>query len=156
MSSPLSSSELRDLRMAMSDLLSEFTSRVDHGEALGELFHEDAILRTPRGEIHGRDAIASLFSTSFESRRASGHFSRHSSLDVRARALGSGRFEVRSMLVAFAINEAASGAGSLLIGDQIDVVELRADGAYRFAVRQLSPALEFSLLPTRKKPAQPG
>jgi hypothetical protein len=152
MPSPSSSSELRDLRMAMSDLLSEFTSRVDCGESVGELFHEDAILRTPRGEVHGRDAIANLFSTSFESRRTAGHFSRHSSLDVRARALGNGRFEVRSMLVAFAINEAASGAGSLLIGDQIDVVELRADGAYRFAGRQLTPVLEFSLLPPPKKP----
>jgi hypothetical protein len=142
--------------MAMSDLLSEFTSRVDCGDAVGELFHEDAILRTPRGEVRGRGAIAGLFSTSFESRRASGHFSRHSSLDVRARALGGGRFEVRSMLVAFAINEAASGAGSLLVGDQIDVVELGADGAYRFALRNLTPVLEFSLLPPRKSPVALG
>lgn len=134
----------------MSTLLVEFTSRIDCGEPIGELFQENALLHTPRGETRGRVAIAELFAAVFDSRRQSGHVSRHSALDVRVREIGTNRFEVRSLLLAFAVNGMQSGTGSLLIGDQIDVVELEADGAYRFAERKLSPALEFSLTPKGK------
>jgi hypothetical protein len=133
--------------MAMSSLLVEFTYRIDCGEPIGELFQENALLHTPRGETRGRGAIAELFAGVFESRRRSGHVSRHSALDVHVRAIGSNRFEVRSLLLAFAVSGTQNGTGSLMIGDQIDVVELEADGAYRFAERKLAPALEFSLTP---------
>jgi hypothetical protein len=137
--------------MAMSTLLVEFTYRIDCGEPIGELFQENALLHTPRGETRGRRAIAELFAAVFDSRRKSGHVSRHSALDVRVRAIGNNRFEVRSLLLAFAVNGAAQNAtGSLMIGDQIDVVELEGDGAHRFAERKLSPALEFSLTPKGK------
>lgn len=134
----------------MSTLLVEFTSRIDCGEPIGDLFQENALLHTPRGETRGRGAIANLFATVFESRRRSGHVSRHSALDVRVRAIGSNRFEVRSLLLAFAVNGTENGTGSLMIGDQIDVVELEIDGVYRFAERKLSPALEFLLIPKGK------
>jgi len=149
-SQPSPPAELRDLRAAMSALLAEFTFRIDCGEPIGELFQEKALLRTSRGETRGRDAIAELFTTSSESRRRSGHVARHSSLDVRVRAIGNNRFEVRSLLLALAMNAAEGGTGSLMISDQIDVVELEADGAYRFAERKLVPALEFSLTPKGK------
>ena len=134
----------------MSTLLAEFTSRIDCGEPIGELFQENALLHTPRGETRGRGAIAELFAAVFDARRRSGHVSRHSALDVRVRAIDSNRFEVRSLLLAFAVNGTHNGTGSLMIGDQLDVVELDADGAYRFAERKLSPALEFSLTPKGK------
>jgi hypothetical protein len=140
----------------MSTLLTEFTSRIDCGQPIGELFQENALLHTPRGETRGRGAIAELFVTVFDSRRRSGHVSRHSALDVRVRAIGSNRFEVRSLLLAFAVNGTQNGTGSLLIGDQIDVVELESDGAYRFAERKLSPALEFSLTPKERVTRAPG
>jgi hypothetical protein len=134
----------------MSTLLVEFTSRIDCGETIGDLFQENALLHTPRGETRGRGAIAELFAAVFESRRRSGHVSRHSALDARVRSIGSNRFEVRSLLLAFAVNGMENGTGSLMIGDQIDVVELEADGVYRFAERKLSPALEFMLTPKGK------
>jgi len=134
----------------MSTLLVEFTFRIDCGEPIGDLFQENALLHTPRGETRGRGAIAELFAAVFESRRRAGNVSRHSALDVRVRAINSNRFEVRSLLLAFAVNGTQDGTGSLLIGDQIDVVELETDGVYRFAERKLSPALEFSLTPKER------
>jgi hypothetical protein len=153
MASPSLPSETRDLRAAIAALLSELTFRIDGGEPVGELFQEGALLRTPRGETRGRGAITELFARSFASRQHSGHISRHGSLDVHVRALGSNRFEVHSVLLAFAMNAAEAGSGSLLVGDQVDVVELESDGVFRFAERALAPALEFSLV--SKVKAQP-
>ncbi|HEY2402869.1 MAG TPA: hypothetical protein VGI23_21130 [Steroidobacteraceae bacterium] len=150
MASPSLPPESRDLRTALSALLTELTHRIDCGEPVGELFQEGALLRTPRGDTRGRGPIAELFATSFASRRRSGHISRHSSLDMHVRAIANNRFEVRSLLLAFAMNPADPAGGTLLIGDQIDVVELESDGAYRFVERQLVPALEFSLTPKGK------
>src|ERR1700733_8877186 len=150
MSQPPSPSSLSTLRMAISTLLTEFTSRIDCGEPIGELFEENALLHTPRGETRGRAAIADLFAAAFDTRRRSGHVSRHSTLDVCVRAMGGNRFEVRSLLLAFAVTGPQNGAGSLMVGDQLDTVELGGDGAYRFVERKLSPALEFSLVPKDK------
>ena len=132
----------------MCTLLTEFTSRMESGEPIGDLLQENASLQTPRGEVRGRTEIAKLFLTLFESRQRSGQVSRHSSLDVRVRDLGDNRFEVRSLLMAFSLSGVEAEAGSLLLGDQIDTVELDSDGVYRFAARRLTPALEFAL--TRK------
>jgi hypothetical protein len=121
---------------------------MDSGEPIDDLLQENASLQTPRGEVRGRSEIAKLFLTLFESRQRAGQVSRHSSLDVRARELGDNRFEVRSLLIAFSLSGVEAEGGSLLIGDQIDIVELDFDGVYRFAERRLTPALEFSL--TRK------
>ena len=134
----------------MSTLLVEFTHRIDCGSPIGELFQENALLHTPRGETRGRGAIAELFAAVFDSRRRSGQVSRHSALDVHVRAIGSNRFEVRSLLLAFAVSGMENETGSLMIADQVDIVELEADGSYRFAERKLSPALEFSLTPKGK------
>jgi hypothetical protein len=147
MSFPTVPLDLTQLRAAMSALLTEFTSRLDCGEPIGDLLQEEALLRTPRGETRGRGAIAGLFAAAFDSRRRSGHVSRHSCLDVRVRAIGNDRFEVRSLLLAFALGGGQNAAGSLMIGDQIDIVALEADGEYRFTERSLAPALEFSLSP---------
>jgi hypothetical protein len=128
-------------------LLAEFTARVDRGESVADLLQADAVIRTPRGETRGRDTIAALFASVFETRRQSGHAARHTSLNVHVRAVTAGRFEVRSLLLAFSLAAPDKGEGSLLIGDQIDIVALEADGEYRFAARTLTPALEFSLVP---------
>jgi hypothetical protein len=137
-----------ELRSAASALLTEFTSRMESGEPIGDLLQENASLHTPRGEVRGRSEIAKLFLTLFESRQRAGQVARHSSLDVRVRELGDNRFEVRSLLIAFSLSGVEAEGGSLLIGDQIDIVELDSDAIYRFAARKLTPALEFSL--TRK------
>jgi hypothetical protein len=129
----------------MCTLLTEFTSRMESGESIGDLLQENASLHTPRGEVRGRTEIAKLFLTLFESRQRSGQVARHSSLDVRARELSDNRFEVGSLLIAFSLSGVETEGGSLLIGDQIDIVELDFDGVYRFAARKLTPALEFSL-----------
>jgi hypothetical protein len=147
-SSPQSSPH--ELRSAMSALLTEFTSRMDCGEAIDDLLHENASLHTPRGEIRGRAEIGKLFTNLFESRRRSGQVSRHSSLDVRARVISPNLIEVRSILIAFSMSGVKGEGGSLLVGDQVDMVELGADGAYRILERKLSPALEFDLTKKQK------
>jgi hypothetical protein len=140
-------SESANQQADLTALIAEFTARVDRGESVADLLHPDAVIRTPRGETRGRDTIAALFASVFESRRQSGHVARHTSLNVYVREVTTGRFEVHSLLLAFSIAAANKTDGSLLIGDQIDIVAREANGAYRFVARTLTPALEFSLVP---------
>jgi hypothetical protein len=146
-------SESANPQAELTALIAEFTSRVDRGESVAELLQADAVIRTPRGETQGRDTIAALFASVFESRRQSGHVARHTSLNVHVREVTTGRFEVHSLLLAFSLAAPNKADGSLLIGDQIDIVARDADGEYRFAARTLRPALEFTLVP-KASPAQ--
>jgi hypothetical protein len=41
----------------------------------------------------------------------------------------------------------ASSTGSLLIGDQVDIVRRDEDGIYRFVKRAMQPALQYALVP---------
>jgi hypothetical protein len=134
-------------QVELTALIAEFTARVDRGESVADLLQADAVIRTPRGETQGRDSIAALFDSVFESRRQSGHVARHTSLNVQVREVATGRFEVHSLLLAFSLAAPNKAEGSLLIGDQIDIVAREADGEYRFAARTLTPALEFTLVP---------
>ena len=137
--------ELADARGQIVALLAEFTFRVDRGEPVGHLFQEQAVYRTPRGDTRGRDAIATLFASVGESRKLTGHVTRHSTTDVHVLRVSSSRFESRSLLMAFALETPTSAMGSLLVADHVDIVDCESDGAYRFVQRTLSPALQFSL-----------
>jgi hypothetical protein len=138
-------SEHAEARRDIIALLDEFTSRVDHGEPIGHLFQELAVYSTPRGETRGRDAIAALFATIGASRREVGHITRHGTMSVHVIRLDAALFEVRSMMMALALERPTAANGSLLIGDHTDRVERDAEGVYRFAHRSLKPTLEFSL-----------
>lgn len=142
---PSAHQELLHARSEILALLSEFTFRIDHGISVGDLFDEDAILVTPRGEVRGRQVIAELFASLHAQRAAESHRSRHGNLDVRIGKVSEGRFEVHCLLMAFSLP--ASSAGSLLIGDQVDVVRRDDDGIYRFMKRALHPTLQYSLVP---------
>ena len=137
--------ELLHARSEILALVSEFTFRIDHGIPVGDLFEEKAILVTPRGEVRGRPAIAELFASLNAQRAAESHRSRHGNLDVRISKVSEGRFEVHCLLMAFSLP--ASSTGSLLIGDQVDIVRRDEDGIYRFVKRAMQPALQYALVP---------
>jgi hypothetical protein len=140
--------QLRDRYLAILMLLEEFTSRVDGGHNIADLLVEDATLDTPRGQIVGRDAIAGLFRSTFEARRANERVSRHFNSNLTIRSLDSDWIEARSLLTAFAIDPASGMKGSLLIGDQLDIIIPSPDGLMQFKSRKMVPQLNFDLVPS--------
>jgi hypothetical protein len=147
MSSDSTSSDVRDRYLAILMLLEEFTSRVDAGRNVADLLIEDATLDTPRGQIAGRDTIANLFQSMFEARRTEKRISRHFNSNLTIRRLDSERIEARSLMTAFAIEPASGMKGSLLIGDQLDIIVSSSDGLMQFKSRKMAPQLTFDLAP---------
>jgi hypothetical protein len=141
------SSGLRDRYLAVLMLLDEFTSRIAVGGSVADLLVEDATLDTPRGKIVGRDTIANLFQSMYETRRAENRISRHLNSNLTIRKLDSDRIEARSLMTAFAIEPASGMKGSLLIGDQLDVIIPSPDGFMQFKSRKMVPQLTFDLAP---------
>jgi hypothetical protein len=147
MSSDSISSDLRDRYLAVLMLLEEFTSRIAVGGSVAELLVEDATLDTPHGKIVGRDAIANLFQSMYETRRAENRISRHLNSNLTIRKLDSARIEARSLMTAFAIEPASGMKGSLLIADQLDIIIPSPDGFMQFKSRKMVPQLSFDLAP---------
>jgi len=147
MSSDSTSPDLRDRYLAVLMLLEEFTSRIAVGGNVADLLVEDATLDTPRGKIAGRDTIANLFQSMFEARRAEKRISRHLNSNLTIRKLDSDRIEARSLMTAFAIEPASGMKGSLLIGDQLDIIISSSDGLMQFQSRKMVPQLTFDLAP---------
>lgn len=140
--------QLADRYLAVLMLLEEFTSRVDGGRSVADLLAEDATLATPRGQIAGRDAIANLFQSTFEARRANERVSRHFNSNLTIRSLDSDWIEARSLLTALAIDPTLGAKGSLLIGDQLDIIIPSSDGLMQFKSRKMVPQLNFELAPS--------
>jgi hypothetical protein len=141
------SSDLRDRYLAVLMLLEEFTSRIAVGGSVADLLVEDATLDTPRGKIVGRDTIANLFQSMYETRRAENRISRHLNSNLTIRKLDFDRIEARSLMTAFAIEPASGMKGSLLIGDQLDIIIPSPDGLMQFKSRKMVPQLTFDLAP---------
>jgi hypothetical protein len=147
MSSDPISSDVRDRYLAVLMLLEEFTSRIAVGDSVADLLVEDATLDTPRGQIAGRDTIANLFQSMYETRRAEKRISRHLNSNLTVRILDSNRIEARSLMTAFAIEPASGTKGSLLNGDQLDIIIPSPDGLMQFKSRKMVPQLTFDLAP---------
>jgi hypothetical protein len=147
MSSDSNSPDLRDRYLAVLMLLEEFTSRIAVGGSVADLLVADSTLDTPRGQIAGRDAIANLFQSMFETRRAEKRISRHLNSNLTIRKLDSDRIEARSLMTAFAIEPASGMKGSLLIGDQLDIIICSSDGLMQFESRKMVPQLTFDIAP---------
>jgi hypothetical protein len=147
MSSNSISSDLRDRYLAVMMLLEEFTSRIAVGSNVADLLVEDATLDTPRGQIAGRDTIANLFLSMFQTRREEKRISRHFNSNLTIQTLDSDRIEARSLMTAFAIEPASGMKGSLLVGDQIDIIISSSDGLMQFQSRKMVPQLTFDLVP---------
>ena|SRR5882757_10994292 len=129
-------------RLLVTELLDEFTFRSDQGESVADLFHEEAVFETPKGQIKGREAIASHFLSSSQTRAQAGRRSRHATFNVRIREIVSG-LEVSSSLLALAI-EPGEGGNAILWGDQQDIVAMSASGSMQFMHRRMTPALTLS------------
>jgi len=129
-------------RLLVTELLDEFTFRSDQGESVADLFHEEAVFESPKGQIKGREAIASHFLSSSQTRAQAGRRSRHATFNVRIREIVSG-LEVSSSLLALAI-EPGEGGNAILWGDQQDIVAMSASGSMQFMHRRMTPALTLS------------
>jgi hypothetical protein len=143
----LSAQDLPDVRNAIQALMADFQGRMEHGESVGDLFHEQAVLFTPRGELRGRDTIVGQLTSLAQARRQSGRVARHAVLDLQVTKIAEGRYEARSLLLAFAADTSVVTGGSMMIADQVDVVVSSGDGIFRFSERKVTPALEFLLTP---------
>ena len=127
-------------------LLATFSTRIDRGEGVADLFHEDAIFITPKGEVRTCDAIAALFDTRAAHQAREGRLGRHIVTNVIVEARADGGFEVQSTLLAL-VMEPGAGQSSMLVGDQSDIVNLAQDGTLKFSRRELAPAMHFALSP---------
>lgn len=130
-------------RLLVTELLDEFTFRSDQGESVADLFHEEAVFESPKGHIKGREAIASHFLSSSQTRAQAGRRSRHATFNVRIQEIASGRLEVSSSLLALAIEPDGAG-NAILWGDQQDIVVMSASGSMQFIRRRMLPALMLS------------
>ncbi|MEA3140999.1 MAG: hypothetical protein QOK23_3168, partial [Gammaproteobacteria bacterium] len=81
-------------------------------------------------------------------RRANERVSRHFNSNLTIRSLDSDWIEARSLLTAFAIDPTLGAKGSLLIGDQLDIIIPSSDGLMQFNSRKLVPQLNFELAPS--------
>jgi hypothetical protein len=131
-------------------LLATFSARIDRGEGVADLFHEDAIFITPKGAVQSCDAIATLFDTRAAQQAQEGRLGRHIVTNVMVEMRSDGGFDVQSLLLALAMDPGA-GQGSMLVGNQSDIVTAAGDGTLKFSQRELVPALHFAL-----KPIAPG
>lgn len=125
-------------RMAIEDLLSEFSWRVDHGCAasVAELFVEHGVITTPSFSLRGREQIAAHFAR----RDAGTVLSRHQWSNLRLRSLGAGRAQAAVIVqthLGTRTESAPSPPERCVVGDSIEVLEKGADGVWRFAERRL-------------------
>jgi hypothetical protein len=131
---------------AVLHLLATFSARIDRGEGVADLFHEDAVFVTPKGAVRTCGAIATLFETRAAQQAAGGRLDRHIFTNLIVEERSDGSFDVRSILLALAM-EPGAAQGSMLVGDQSDIVKAGQDGALKFSQRELVPALHFALSP---------
>lgn len=130
-------------------LLEDFAAHVDTGANVSAMFSDDAVFTTPRGEIRGAEAIAQLFAANARQRASAGRISRHFVHSVSVAESDNGALNVRSTLVAIASDPSQNGAGSMLVGDQTDVLVRAPDGALKFSRREMTPVMEFALAPPK-------
>jgi hypothetical protein len=145
----LGSEDLEKARRGVESLMWAFHDRMERGDPMGDLFREEAVFVTMRGEHRGRGAIVQHLTALGQARRQSDRVSRHGILDLRVTRIGERRYEARSLILAFAADDAVATGGSMMIADQLDIVEIGSDGVYQFAERRLRPALEFLLTPKK-------
>lgn len=139
--SPAVSAELAT-RVRITQLLDEFSGRVDRAASVADLLEEQSRFVTPVWNAEGRDAIASKLLALAQDRKEKGREARHITATVNTEDLGAGRFRVRSLML---VLMQADGSGGLTIGEHDDIVAITADGACRFVERSMKPALKFAL-----------
>lgn len=123
--------------MAIADLLSEFSWRVDHGEAdrVVELFVEDGTITTPMFTLTGRDEIARQFG---ERAKDKDRLSRHFWSNLRLQPLADGRVQAQTAVQTYiGTGPAPTAPENLVVGDSIDIVEKDEGGVWHFAERRL-------------------
>lgn len=131
-------------------LLELFAARIDVGESVGDLFVSEAVFVTPRGDVCGSHAIDTLFSTLAQRKRETGRISRHFISGIRLSPRDDGTLEVQSALLAFSTERDHASAGSMLIGDQLDILAGSPSLGLKFLRRQMTPLMEFSLRPLKE------
>lgn len=132
-------------RVRITQLLDQFSSRVDRGVSVADLLEEQSRFVAPVWTAEGRDEIAAKLLSLAKSRNEKGLEARHISATVTAEDLGSGRFRVRSVMLVLMLERETGANGVMNVGNHDDIVAIDADGVCRFVERTMKPALKFSL-----------
>jgi hypothetical protein len=132
-------------RVRITQLLDEFSSRVDRGVSVADLMEEQSRFVTPVWNAQGRENIAEKLLSLAQSRKEKGLEARHISTAVNAEDLGSGRFRVRSVMIVMMVERETGANGVMNVVDHDDVVAIGADGICCFLERTMKPALKFAL-----------
>ncbi len=132
-------------RVRITQLLDEFSSRVDRGVSVADLLEEQSRFVTPVWLAEGRDKIADKLLSLAQSRNENRREARHISATVTAEDLGGGRFRVRSVMIVMMLDRETGANGVMNVGDHDDIVAIDASGACRFVERTMKPALKFAL-----------
>ena len=139
--SPVVSDQLA-ARVRITQLLDEFSGRVDRGSSVADLLEERSRFVTPVWNAEGRDEIAKKLLALAEDRKEKGREARHITATVNTEEIGAGRFRVRSLMI---VLMQADANGGLTIGEHDDIVSIDAKGSCRFVERSMKPALKFAL-----------
>ena len=145
MSTTLAIPDQLTARVRITQLLDEFSSRVDRGVSVADLLEEDSCFVAPVWTAQGREGIAEKLLSLAQLRKERGHEVRHISATVNAEDLGAGRFRVRSVMLVMMLDRAAGASGTMNVGDHDDIVAFGTDGTCRFVERTMKPALKFAL-----------
>jgi len=132
-------------RVRITQLLDEFSNRVDRGVSVADLLEEQSRFVTPAWNAEGRDKIAEKLLSLAQSRNENGREARHISATVNAEDLGAGRFRVRSVMLVMMLDRETGANGVMNVGDHDDIVAIDSAGICRFVERTMKPALKFTL-----------
>ena len=130
------------VRAHVTQLIDEFFSRIERAEPVGDLLTEDAEFRGAQG----REAITELMLSLAARREATGRTTRHFASNVSVEALADRQYRVRSQVLVISRNSEPEPNGELTAGDHDDIVQVGADGTFRFRKRSMSPAFTLGLL----------
>jgi len=128
-------------RTAVDALVSEFSYRIDHGQAdaVAELFMEDGVFDSPMMTLTGKSAIA----VAMQKRAKATYNTRHIVSNLRLQRGTEGKIRGTVMLTLYrwsATDEDQTASPTALV-EYLDVYERGPDGEWLFASRKAQPIL---------------
>jgi len=131
-----------EVRAAVEALITEFSYRVDHGEAdrVPELFVSDGLFDSPMATLEGAEQIAKAF----EQRARADYETRHVISNIRLLPKSADRIEGTVLLTMYRWKPDTENLKAMpsAIVEYDDVYVRGDDGVWRFASRKARPVLQ--------------
>jgi hypothetical protein len=134
-------------RARITQLLDEFSGRVDRGESVADLMEENSRFVTHMWQAEGRDKVTEKLLSLADDRKEKGREARHVTATVTIENLGSGKFRVRSLMIVMMLDTKVCTGSTMNIGAHNDIVSISDGGICRFVERTVAPAMKFSMSP---------